>query len=117
MASAEFVPIESKQFVTIDYDDTGWNFPDDAIVRVRYTATEDEARRIDHEQLRRTLIEEGASKVTIEPQIIRKERARAEQISEQLSPVDALAEFCDANDVEPDRALAMLARLKEWTEA
>ncbi len=114
---AEFVPIESKQFVTIDYDDTGWNFPDDAIVRVRYTATEDEARRIDHEQLRRTLLGEGASRVTIEPQIIRKERARAEQISEQLSPIDALAEYCNANDVDPDRALAMLARLKEWSEA
>ncbi len=115
-ASAEFVPIESRQFATIDYDDTGWNFDDGAIVRVRYAATEDDARRIDHEQLRRTLIEEGASKVTIEPQIIHKERARAQQISESLSPVDALAEYCDANDVEPDRALAMLARLKEWSE-
>ncbi len=113
----EFVPIESRQFATIDYNDTGWNFDDGAIVRVRYTASEDEARRIDHEQLRRTLIEEGASKVTIEPTIIRKERARAQQISESLSPVDALAEFCEANDVEPDRALAMLARLKEWSEA
>ncbi len=119
-ASAEFVPIESKQFVTIDYAPTGEEMPDipeGAIVRVRYQATEDEARRIDHDDVRHELLDVGASRVTIEPQIIRKERARAQQISEQLSPVDALAAYCDANDFDPDRALAMLARLKEWSEA
>ncbi len=89
---------------------------DGAIIRVRYQATEDQARRVDHDGLRSELLAGGASRVTIEPQIIRKERARSQQISEQLSPVDALAEYCDANGVEPDRALAMLARLKEWSE-
>ncbi len=126
LASAEFVPIESKRFVTYEpgflLDDSRLErLPlvglDDAIVRVRYTATEDQARRVDHDELRRELLDAGASRVTIEPQIIRKERARAQQISEHLSPVDALAEFCEANDVEPDRALSMLARLKEWSEA
>lgn len=125
-ASAEFIAIESRQFETIDVaaDEMHflteptvlWTPPQGAIVRLRYQATEDEARRIDHDLLRRRILEGGASKVTIEPQIIRKERARAQQISESLSPVDALAEYCDANDVEPDRALAMLARLKEWSE-
>ncbi len=131
-ASAEFIPIESKQFVTLDFFDgadptasleiraiQGWDrpLPPDAIVRVRYGMSEDDARRQDHDRIRSLLMEVGASRVTIEPQIIRKERARAEQISEQLSPIDALAEYCNANDVDPDRALAMLARLKEWSEA
>ncbi len=132
-ASAEFVPIESKQFVTLDVDLAGEGDLVDptewlttafspltlarykgAVVRFRFTATEDQARRVDHDAIRAALA--NASRVTIEPQIIREERARAQQISESLSPVDALAEFCDANDVEPDRALAMLARLKEWSE-
>ncbi len=55
--------------------------------------------------------------MTIEPQIIRKERARAQQISEQLSPVDALAAYCDANEVEPLVAERMGERLREWSEA
>lgn len=117
MASAEFVPIPSREFVTIGIGEDDLDaVTEGAIVRVRYQATEDEARRIDHEQLRREILSAGASRVTIEPTIIRKERARAQQISEQLSPIDALAAYCEANDVEPDRALAMLARLKEWSE-
>ncbi len=129
-ASAEFVPIESKRFVTLDLDpeDLGgdaYNLHgadglepvlEGDIIRVRYRGTESQAQFIDHESLRRSVMSAGASRVTIEPQIIRKERARAEHISEQLSPVDALAAYCDANDVDPDRALAMLARLKEWSE-
>ncbi len=119
-ASSEFVPIQSKYFTTHDYNPEMpvQPFVSGDIVRVRYTATEEEARRIDHEAIRRAYMEGPTqpSRITIEPTIIRKERARAQQISEELSPVDALAEYCDANDVEPDRALAMLARLKEWSE-
>ncbi len=112
--SAEFVPIESKQFATIDYDDTGWNFDDGAIVRVRYTATEDEARRIDHEQLRRTLIEEGASKVTIEPTLVRAPRARNLAITSDLGPEEALAMYADDQGFSIQERERMIARLREW---
>jgi DNA repair exonuclease SbcCD nuclease subunit len=121
--SAEFVPIESKRFVTYDFDaaellngEMFWPNSEGDIVRVRYQATEDEARRIDHDRLRQSALACGIHSFKIEPTIIRKDRARAQQISEQLSPIDALAAYCDANDVDPDRALAMLARLKEWSE-
>ncbi len=113
-ASAEFVPIESRQFATIDYDDTGWNFDDGAIVRVRYTATEDEARRIDHEQLRRTLIEEGASKVTIEPTLVRAPRARNLAITSDLGPEEALAMYADDQGFSIQERERMIARLREW---
>ncbi len=142
--SAEFVPIESREFVTFDITDKmGFFFdldealvdseiatvadvrlssvpsgtvPDGSIVRIRYQATEEQARRINHDSLRAAFIETGASRVTIEPQIIRKERARAQQISEQLSPLEALAAYCEANDMPTELSLRMLERLKEWSD-
>ncbi len=127
---AEFVPIKSRRFLTLDLDpeDLGGDsynvygadglepVLEGDIVRVRYRGTESQAQFVDHESLRRSVIAAGASRVTIEPTIIRKDRARAQQISEQLSPIDALATYCDANEIEAERAVDMLARLKKWSE-
>ncbi len=125
-ASAEFVPIESRLFDTfelnVDYMlsngyEEGWSRVEPGtIARVRYEATEDQARRLDHGTIRALLLERGASRVTIEPQIIRKERARAQQINEQLGPLEALAAYCDSQDMPTDLSLRMLERLKEWND-
>jgi DNA repair exonuclease SbcCD nuclease subunit len=123
-ASAEFVPIPAPQFVTVDLVDDEGNLVamddlpaviDGDRVRIRYRVTEEESRKVDLEDTKRRVLR-GAipSRIQVEPTIIRKERARAQQISEQLSPVDALEEYCAANEVEAARTLAMLARLKEW---
>ncbi len=121
---AEFVPVQSRQFITVDAfvvhseeERRRWfEITDGAIVRVRYEATEDEARQMDHDAIRRELHDVGASRVTIEPQIIRKERARAQQINEQLGPLDALAAYCDSQDMPTALSLEMLKRLKEWSD-
>jgi hypothetical protein len=131
--TTEFVPIKSKKFVTLDVDVAGedglvdpqeWvltafdpltldTFKGD-IIRFRYRATEDEARRIDHGALRRALLDAGASRVSVEPQIVRGTRARAEHISEQISPGEALAAWCETQDVDAVLAERMLATLKDW---
>lgn len=127
-ASAEFIPIESRRFVTLDAvlgaDGTveigggpGDNALGGAVVRIRYSATEDQARRVDHTALRRQAVEAGASRVTIEPTVVREARARAEAIDEQLGPVDALATYCDAQAVEDPLRGRMLDALRGWIEA
>lgn len=117
-ATAEFVPIKSKRFVTLNaFDNWGEADLDGAIVRVRYEATESEAREIDHSRIREALIAEGASKVTIEPKIVKANRARAEQISEQLTPLDALAAYCDAEQVESGLRDRMVDTLHAWITA
>ena len=77
--------------------------------------SEEEARRIDHDAIRRDLIDEGASRVQIEPQIIRATRARSETISEDLSALDALAAYCEAQQIHHERRDQMLKQLREWS--
>lgn len=116
-AAAEFVPIESPQFATFDVDLASYGMMEvraGDYVRVRYTATDDEAKSVDHEALRRELQNAGAASVKIEPQIVRTARARAEGISEQLSQVEALAEWCGANDIGPDMQHRIIGRFQEW---
>ncbi len=122
----EFVPIESRPFVTIALDaDTAeqigegqLGFADEqvreAMVRVRYSVTEDEAQRIDQRAIREALIAAGAHRVQIEPRVEREARARVEAISETLGPLEALGLYCDATEMDFDLALAMRDRLEAW---
>lgn len=121
-----FVPIESRPFVTIDADFTDHppadldadgqigfflaasdGIPDDAIVRVRYTATEEQARRIDQATLRQALLDAGAWRVTIRPEIVRESRARVQIETETLTELDALDLWITANGVNGGRAGAL----------
>lgn len=100
-----------RRFLTIDLDaaDVDWiapggnpaaplskwsaerNLVADAIVRVRYRATEELARQIDHGALIRVLERLGAHHVAgVYPEIMRSERTRAEGLTEQTSPLQAL---------------------------
>ncbi len=113
-ATAEFVPIESPRFVTISDRGEMDQIRQGDYVRLRFTATEAEAKRIDHDGLRRELADAGAASVKIDPQIVRTARARAEGISEQLSQVEALAQWCAANDVDGEMREQVIARFQEW---
>ena len=126
--SAEFVPIDSPKFLTVEGSAETWltlmESPmrewanaEGAIIRVRYTATEAEARRIDHALIRRELLGAGAARVTIEPTIIRAARARSEAITDQLSPLDALRAYCAAQETDEATTDRMVSTLKEWSEA
>lgn len=115
---SEFVPIESRQFITINAEDEETTeIPDGAIIRYRYTLPEEEARYVDHDIVRQELLRMGASRVTIEPTIIRAARARAETVTEQLSPGEALAAYCVAQEISDPLRGRMLAQLDDWVSA
>ncbi len=124
---AEFRPLESRRFVTLDVDAealisefSAWTpstaaLPDfeDAYLRLRYTATEDEARRIDHDRIRE-LLELKAHRVWIEPTIERARRDRGVQFADGQTRVDQLAAYLDAVGVNGDVKPAMLERAAEY---
>jgi exonuclease SbcD len=114
---AQFVPIESRRFVTLDldaddlagdvvklYNGDGTVELEDAIVRVRYTATAEQARGIDNADIRATLVDAGAARVTIEPDIVREDRARVQGLDDQLGELDAVDMYVSAQEWESERA-------------
>lgn len=120
-----FVPIESRPFVTLDLApavehsplsgnfgvhgianfsglvDGGWEENvADAVVRVRYTATEEQARRISHGEITKALYDAGAHRVySIQPTILRENRARAEHVNEDIAPLAAVQAWCEAQEI------------------
>jgi DNA repair protein SbcD/Mre11 len=127
-ARLQFLPVESRCFLTLDFDhedpfaqmalshQVGWDV-EDAVVRVRYTATEEQARRIDHAEITRALLEAGAHRVwAIEAKVERATRARVE-VAEDLSPLAAFDLYAEASEIAPDLAAAARARLAEHLEA
>jgi DNA repair exonuclease SbcCD nuclease subunit len=127
----EFVPVESRKLVTLDYADVESlgadrrsferldepvSSLDDAIVRVRFPVTPEELRRVDVPALRRELLDAGAHSVRIEPQVIRADRARVQGLDEGVSELDALEEWFRANTVEDGLAERMRAKTCEFLE-
>lgn len=125
-----FVPIESRPFVTVDVDLTtdrheelgvdetdavaaaiATHLPlDDAVVKIRYRATEEQARRIDWPKLRTLL--DGCHKVfSISGDIVRAERSRVDGMDEDLPPLVAVEAWCDANAITDRAPLAELSAL------
>lgn len=126
---ATFLPIDSPQFVTLDIDPCAdlvlavdgretplgmWPVREGSIVRVRYTATREQAATIDKNAIRQELLNAGASRVTIEPSIIREARARAEHLTETLTELDALAAYSDAQGIDQAMRDRMIERTGEW---
>lgn len=83
----------------------------DSIVRVRYQATEEQAKRIDAVALLRELQSMGAHYVAgIIPEIIRADRSREATITEHTGPAEALERWLAMRtDVTPERRAAVLA--------
>lgn len=128
----EFVEINSRAFVTLDADIARPEFADPvvaadalfaettrpgidgAVVRFRIRATSDQWRRVDVPQLRATLAEAGASRITIEPDIVREDRARVEGVDEHLDELAALDLWITANEIsEPTPLRERTARYLE----
>jgi len=141
-SSAEFVPIESRAFVTAEVDFANGeavsdesSFEDElfgaahlaafkadtkldgAIVRLRYTVTAAQARRIDTTALTAALKEAGAHVVKVEPDIVREDRARVDGVHEDLAPLDAYDLWATSGDLDPALALRARVRLAEHLEA
>lgn len=123
----EFVALPDRDFLTMSADiseregaSLPWLWPDDlelmrdAVVRVRYRATAEQARRIDQAQVRANLEEMGAWRVFLEPDIVREsDRRRVDGVDEHLSPLAAVALWCTAQELDGEPA----RRLREYTAA
>jgi hypothetical protein len=128
MIRAEFIPIASRPLVTFDVDFTDgddfsmllerygdWSHIRDASVRVRYRASEEDHRRVDVPAVKRALLELGAHRVvSVEPTILRENRARA-AVDESMEPAQALAAWCEANGVDTENERALAELLARWS--
>lgn len=129
--AAEFVPLPSRPFVTIDFDlDRNADVPelapsltgvpvpaevkDGAFVKVRVTATEETARRFSPDDLRALLVDAGAHRVWVEMTVERARRERGTVLDDAGSRTDQLAAYLDAIGVNGSVAPAMLERAAEY---
>lgn len=91
----EFVATDDRPFLTLESTvDAGFFFPhaeiDGAVIRVRYRATREEAAKVDNHQVAQALLDDGAWRVFVQPDIVRQDRARAEGVDTDLAPQQAL---------------------------
>lgn len=112
-----FLPIESRAFVTLDYTPEAWQEivagepvapPEGCIARARYTATAEQARAIDNTEIRRALLDAGASHVVVEPTIVRETTARVAGLDARLDERDVFATYLAAQTDLDDATRAEL---------
>lgn len=89
-----------------------------AVVRIRYRATAEQARRVDHAALRGLVADAGASKLyAIQPEIVRSERARVAGVDENLSEREALIRWTEANGIGGPQEEALDSLTADYLEA
>jgi len=121
----ELMPIRSPGFETVDLTEgeVEWmaqgNMPALApalkrYLRVRYSATEKQARRIDLAKLREHAMEYGPVRVDIEATVERPHRQRGVAIDQAGTRLDQLAAFLDAQGVNGSVGAAMLAKAETY---
>lgn len=84
-----------------------------ALVRVRYTVSEEVAARIDQNAIRQTLLAQGAVKVVFRPTVERAVRARVAEMAKDMGEAAALDLWLSSQDV--DAELAAQLRLAHAT--
>jgi hypothetical protein len=89
---------------------------DGAVLRVRYTATEQQHRRIDQAALLKLIADAGVHKLYGGLQWIpvREQRARAEGLDESLGPIEALEMWLRAEQVGDPEAGLVRELLRGW---
>jgi DNA repair protein SbcD/Mre11 len=116
----KFHPIEDRKFITLTPFATGTTggvrVVEGAIVRVRYTVTEDEAKKIDQAELRRHYLAEGAAKVFIQPTVERTVRARVAEMREDMSEVAALELWLESQAINGSQADALRIAHAEYLQ-
>lgn len=98
--------IPDRPFVTLPLSaheiETDYDLPpeiDGAVVRVRYTATREQAARISDAALARSLYDAGAWRVFVQPEVLREERARVDGLDDTVSADAALDLWLDTQDI------------------
>lgn len=130
-ATLEFIPIDGRPFITLEADYTDgddfsqlvegygdWSHLNGSVVRLRYTANEEQARRIDLHRIRQAISDAGAHKLySVQPNIIKESRVRVDLAEgEDLGPMDAVSLWAEAQtltDWERDSLNEIAARLTE----
>ncbi len=123
----KFEPLPSRDFLTIDLDEhevlalTAGSMPtfagieDGCFLKVRYSACEDDARRIDIGRLR-DHYETIAYRVFVEQTVERAHRERGLVLDDAGSRLDQLAAYLEAIGTNGDVAQAMLERASTYLE-
>lgn len=118
---AELVPLPARKFVTLDLNNLPPNTLDDkkrmtelvkdAVVRVKYRCTEEDAKFMDHTKITQKINEAGAFMLAgIYPDIIRSERSREASINESTSPIEALKKWLALrDDISPELKTRVIA--------
>ena len=115
----EFHELVSRDLVIWDWNTgTECRASEGAVIRVDYTATEEDAQYVDQQKIRQSLIDQGAHRVFFKPTIIRAERARVEAITDQLSDESALRLWLEStsppfDDMDTHLLLAVHRELAE----
>ncbi|MCM3699232.1 metallophosphoesterase [Paenibacillus macerans] len=111
--NSEFIPTPARKFKTIDWCDMdieAWldgqvdDFSSikDAIVRIRYSCSEELQKRFDRRMLEKALYDAGAFFVAeIRAEVERSERIRDAEVTEGLNPLTALAAWGSNQGYEP----------------
>lgn len=108
------------RFVTLDLDElAGGDYDEEdvtgAIVRVRYTASRDEHRRIEAAHIFDQL--SSAGEVAVQPTIIREENARGAALGGDVSPVEAMqAWLVEQAGISPELGELMLAETSRYVD-
>ena len=113
-----FMPIESTRFVTIDVDagdPVAYREFEDAVVRVRIRATEEQAREINPAEIRETLMSCAKSVTGITVDVQREHRDRPAIVADDVTPESALAAWLDHRGVNGQKQ-AVLARAATYLE-
>lgn len=126
--AADYHLIDDRPFVAIDLGnvasfeeavdrllDSSPDSIEDAIVRVRYSTTED--ARVDASAIRRALLEDGARQVFIQPTILRAARVRDERVTGDVAPAAALDLWLTLEGTPPAQAEAARIAFARYLEA
>lgn len=115
-----FLPIESRPFVTLGVHEAADRYdsvPDGAIVRVTGRLTEAEHDTIDRATLERTLVAQGIGSVRVEIDVERETRARADHVTDELGPAQALDAWIQAAQPDADPGELRARHARYLTEA
>lgn len=132
--TAEFVETPARRFYTIEWDETalihflnhgmnGFNslFADDlkdAIVRLRYSCSEEIHKQLNHKALEKALYEAGSFFVAeIKAQVTRVDRARDSEVVESLSPVEALSRWAENQGIPAEESKVLQSMSAELLES
>ena len=109
----EFVPVQAREFLTLNWTDLplATALDRDKIVRVQANLTEEEAAKFSDEQVRAWL--QNAHHVSIQKTIQRDRKTRADSTITTMSPIAALEQYLTIKEYTPERIKELSERAKE----